>query len=272
MNRAVRHSPEAAAILVLNPDAMLDPEAVPRMLRRAAQAGGRHRRAPHAGGRTGSLSPTLRRGPTLGRVGGLSFTGLAAFTERIEDPREYDHRARGRLGGRRDPARRRRVLRRARRPGRVVLPLLGGDGLQPARPGRRLGDGLHAGGRRDAHRRRVGRERDDPHDEDREPRPPLPPAARAPPAWVYFALTVLIEMRRAVLGPPRVLAHASAPCCAPRDGRPCSARATLCLPSDAPSGRRKKVLLIAPACDGEDVGESWVAHQWAKHAVASGTT
>lgn len=25
----------------------------------------------------------------------------------------------------------------------------------------------------------------------------------------------------------------------------------------------RKVLMVAPACDGEDVGESWVAHQWA---------
>ena len=28
-----------------------------------------------------------------------------------------------------------------------------------------------------------------------------------------------------------------------------------------------KVLMIAPACDGEDVGEAWVAVQWAKLAV-----
>jgi glycosyltransferase involved in cell wall biosynthesis len=26
-----------------------------------------------------------------------------------------------------------------------------------------------------------------------------------------------------------------------------------------------KLLLIAPTCDGEDVGEAWVAHQWARH-------
>src|SRR6478609_7745706 len=30
-----------------------------------------------------------------------------------------------------------------------------------------------------------------------------------------------------------------------------------------------KVLLIAPACDGEDVGESWVAFQWARHLSES---
>jgi len=31
------------------------------------------------------------------------------------------------------------------------------------------------------------------------------------------------------------------------------------------SAKRHKVLLIAPTVDGEDVGESWVAYQWAKH-------
>jgi N-acetylglucosaminyl-diphospho-decaprenol L-rhamnosyltransferase len=39
----------------------------------------------------GRLSPTLRRKPSLARAGGLSFTGLPAFAERIEDPEEYSH-------------------------------------------------------------------------------------------------------------------------------------------------------------------------------------
>ena len=30
----------------------------------------------------------------------------------------------------------------------------------------------------------------------------------------------------------------------------------------------RKILLIAPACDGQDVGESWLAHQWAAHLSA----
>ena len=30
-----------------------------------------------------------------------------------------------------------------------------------------------------------------------------------------------------------------------------------------------KILMIAPACDGEDVGEAWVAFQWAKLAVGA---
>ena len=32
----------------------------------------------------------------------------------------------------------------------------------------------------------------------------------------------------------------------------------------AGSSRRAHVLLVAPACDGNDVGESWLAHQWAQ--------
>ncbi|MCR2808939.1 MULTISPECIES: glycosyltransferase family 2 protein [unclassified Microbacterium] len=88
MNRAVRHSPDAAAILILNPDAVLDADSVPVMydvLRRPEVAVV----APRVREQDGSLSPTLRRGPTMGRVGGLSFTGWPVFTERIEDPEQY---------------------------------------------------------------------------------------------------------------------------------------------------------------------------------------
>lgn len=89
MNRAVDASPAADAVLILNPDATLDPDMVPAMadvLRRA----GVGVVAPRVREADGSLSPTLRRGPTLGRVGGLSFTGLPQFTERIEDAAEYE--------------------------------------------------------------------------------------------------------------------------------------------------------------------------------------
>ena len=88
INRAVRASPDASAILILNPDATLDPDAVPRMLE-SLRRPGVGIVAPRVREEDGRLSPTLRRGPTLGRVGGLSFTGLAAFAERIENPREY---------------------------------------------------------------------------------------------------------------------------------------------------------------------------------------
>jgi GT2 family glycosyltransferase len=90
INRAVAASPPASTILILNPDATLDPDAVPRMLqvlRRRRDAG---IIAPRVREEDGRLSPTLRRGPTLGRVGGLSFTGLPVFAERIELPGEYE--------------------------------------------------------------------------------------------------------------------------------------------------------------------------------------
>jgi GT2 family glycosyltransferase len=91
INRAVHTSPEASTILILNPDATLDPDAVPRMLevlRRRRDAG---IVAPRVREEDGSLSPTLRRGPTLARVGGLSFTRLPAFAERIEIRTEYEN-------------------------------------------------------------------------------------------------------------------------------------------------------------------------------------
>lgn len=89
INRAVRSSPPAGALLVLNPDATVDAGAVPLMLD-VLRKPGTGIVAPRVREEDGSLSPTLRRGPTMGRVGGLSFTGHPAFTERIEDPREYE--------------------------------------------------------------------------------------------------------------------------------------------------------------------------------------
>jgi N-acetylglucosaminyl-diphospho-decaprenol L-rhamnosyltransferase len=89
MNRAVRSSPDTSAFLILNPDATLDPLAVPTMLE-VLRRRGTGVVAPRVRESDGSLSPTLRRGPTIGRVGGLSFTGWAAFTERIENPHEYE--------------------------------------------------------------------------------------------------------------------------------------------------------------------------------------
>ncbi|MFD7022790.1 glycosyltransferase family 2 protein [Promicromonospora sukumoe] len=88
MNRAVRHAPEAAEVLVLNPDVELDAESVPRMLS-VLRRPGVGIVAPRTREADGSLSPTLRREPTLARAGGLSFTGLPLLAERIEDPRAY---------------------------------------------------------------------------------------------------------------------------------------------------------------------------------------
>ena len=90
LNRGVRASPAARAVLVLNPDVVLDPGCVPALLR-VLDRSGVGVVAPRVREADGRLSPTLRRGPTMGRVGGLSFTGLKCFAERIEDPAEYVH-------------------------------------------------------------------------------------------------------------------------------------------------------------------------------------
>ncbi|MGI5189643.1 glycosyltransferase family 2 protein [Promicromonospora sp. CA-289599] len=88
MNRAVRHAPETAAILVLNPDVELDADAVPRMLS-VLRRPGVGIVAPRTREVDGRLSPTLRRTPTVARAGGLSFTRLPLLAERIDDPRAY---------------------------------------------------------------------------------------------------------------------------------------------------------------------------------------
>ncbi|MFF2271631.1 glycosyltransferase family 2 protein [Agromyces sp. NPDC058136] len=89
INRAVRAAPDEGAILILNPDATLDPESAPRMLS-VLRKPGVGIVAPRVRESDGSLSRTIRRAPTLGRVGGLSFTGLPSFAERVEDAQEYD--------------------------------------------------------------------------------------------------------------------------------------------------------------------------------------
>ncbi len=89
INMAAAASPDAEAILILNPDATLDPGCIPTMLE-VLRKPGNGIVAPRVREADGSLSPTLRRGPTMARVGGLSFTGLPFFQERIEDPREYE--------------------------------------------------------------------------------------------------------------------------------------------------------------------------------------
>lgn len=90
MNRAVAASPPARAVLILNPDATLDAGMVPALLQTLTRPGVGIV-APRVREADGSLSPTLRRGPTMGRVGGLSFTGWACFTERIEAASEYEY-------------------------------------------------------------------------------------------------------------------------------------------------------------------------------------
>jgi N-acetylglucosaminyl-diphospho-decaprenol L-rhamnosyltransferase len=89
VNLGVRHGAGHGPILVLNPDATLEPGAVAAMCRVLAQpdVGVVAPRVVEADGR---LSPSLRREPTLGRAGGLSFTGLPAFSERVDNARDYE--------------------------------------------------------------------------------------------------------------------------------------------------------------------------------------
>jgi N-acetylglucosaminyl-diphospho-decaprenol L-rhamnosyltransferase len=199
INRAVRASPDAAAILILNPDATLDPDAVPRMLE-SLHRPGVGIVAPRVREEDGSLSPTIRRGPTLGRVGGLSFTGLPAFTERIENPGEYvsEHEVDWAVGA---------ILLVDRRcfttlDGLDESYFLYSEETDFSLRARNAGwttvytpraGGMHVGGgsgesaathtmqmlnRVRLYRRHVGETR----------------------AWLYFGMTVLVELRRAILG------------------------------------------------------------------------
>lgn len=88
VNTGARHLGNSSEILILNPDATLAPGCVPVMMA-VLQRPRVGVVAPRMLEADGALSPSLRRAPTLLRAGGLSFTGLAAFAERIEDPAEY---------------------------------------------------------------------------------------------------------------------------------------------------------------------------------------
>lgn len=88
INNGVREAPDAEVLLILNPDATLGPGSVPAML--AALQPGVGIVAPRMLEADGSLSYSLRREPSLPRAGGLSFTGLPVFAERIERPQEYE--------------------------------------------------------------------------------------------------------------------------------------------------------------------------------------
>lgn len=89
VNLGIAESAATSAYLILNPDATMDPHSVPVMLN-VLREHGAGIVAPRVREADGQLSPTLRRNPSLGRVGGLSFTGLPMFAERIEDPSAYD--------------------------------------------------------------------------------------------------------------------------------------------------------------------------------------
>ena len=66
--------------------------------------------------------------------------------------------------------------------------------------GHGVGDRLHTRGRGNACRRWLRRERNHAHNEDPQPGPSLPPTPGTVLASIYFGLTVLTEVRRAVFG------------------------------------------------------------------------
>ena len=197
INRAVCASPDASTILILNPDATLDPDAVPWM--RDLLRPGVGIVAPRVREQDGSLSPTIRRGPTLGRVGGLSFTGLSAFAERVENPKQYlsehevdwavgaillvDRRCFDALGGLDESY----FLYSEETDFSLRAGTRAGHGVHPRAGGMHVGGGsgqsaathtMQMLNRFRLYRRRAGTGR----------------------AWLYFGMTVLVEARRAVLG------------------------------------------------------------------------
>lgn len=88
LNEGVRHAGNADFVLALNPDATLDPGAVPAMIAETARAGVGVV-TPLVVEADGELSLSLRREPTLARVGGLSFTRRPRFSEIVHDPSAY---------------------------------------------------------------------------------------------------------------------------------------------------------------------------------------
>jgi GT2 family glycosyltransferase len=88
INRGVAELPASETILVLNPDVRLGPGSVTAMRQRMRMTGAGIV-APRTYRMDGSLSASLGRAPTLLRASGLSFTGLAAVSERVTDPAEY---------------------------------------------------------------------------------------------------------------------------------------------------------------------------------------
>jgi N-acetylglucosaminyl-diphospho-decaprenol L-rhamnosyltransferase len=88
INRGVREAAAAAAILVLNPDVRLHPEAVPPLLAALAEPGvgivAPQVRSPH-----GTLELSLRREPTLARALGLTRTRLPVFSEYVHGTARY---------------------------------------------------------------------------------------------------------------------------------------------------------------------------------------
>jgi N-acetylglucosaminyl-diphospho-decaprenol L-rhamnosyltransferase len=91
INRGVDSSPPSRAVLVLNPDIVLEPGSVERLMT-ALQEPGVGIVAPRLMDEQRRHTPSLRRIPTLGRASGLAFTGLPVFSEYVTDDASYRSR------------------------------------------------------------------------------------------------------------------------------------------------------------------------------------
>lgn len=87
VNVGVRRAGPSRAILVLNPDARLEPGSAHELF--GALAEGVGIAAPRVTSEPGELVLSLRREPTLRRASGLGFTGLPMFSEYVTDPAAY---------------------------------------------------------------------------------------------------------------------------------------------------------------------------------------
>ena len=90
VNRGVRASNPADAILIVNPDAILDSGSIEQLHSVMRRTRGIGIVVPRLREPDGELFPSLRRAPTLLRGLGLSFVGRPAFVERIVTLADYD--------------------------------------------------------------------------------------------------------------------------------------------------------------------------------------
>ena len=89
INRGIRDSARAPAVLVLNPDVVLHPGAI-RTLVEALAADDRGVVVPRVLDSAGKLAWSLRREPTLLRAMGLSRLRRPMLSEYCNDPRDYE--------------------------------------------------------------------------------------------------------------------------------------------------------------------------------------
>lgn len=89
INIGIKALPETSAVLILNPDVRLRPDAVVHLM--SALASDKVGIVvPRLNDAQGHRLNSLRREPTLGRASGLGFTKSSLFSEYITSDREYD--------------------------------------------------------------------------------------------------------------------------------------------------------------------------------------